>query len=465
MTSDAITADQWRAWDNDHVWHPFTPMEAHRQEQTPIIVEADEFDLIDADGKRYLDGISSLWCNVHGHRVAAIDNAIREQLDRVAHTTLLGLSSAPSAELARALVQIAPDGLDQVFYSDSGATAVEVALKLAYQYHRQKESGPEDRDIFVCVGQAYHGDTIGSVSVGGIDLFHRVYRHMLFPTATIPAPVALRTPTGQSRESWIRHCFAEAERIIREHADRAAGVVIEPLVQGAAGILVHPPGFLSHIRRLCTEYQIPLIADEVAVGFGRTGRMFACDHEDVQPDIMCLAKGITGGYLPLAATLTTNEIASAFLGAPDQGRTFFHGHTYTGNPLACAAALASLKLFEDNSVLDNVRQMETLIARSLQPLHDHPHVAEIRQCGIMVGIELVQDRDSLTPFDATHRLGHQVTLAARERGVIVRPLGDVIVLMPAPAMPLKLVTQLCDVAMESIDAAISQIGETASATR
>lgn len=460
ITGEA-SAEQWRDWDNNHVWHPFTPMEAHRQEQTPIIVEADGFDLIDADGNRYLDGISSLWCNVHGHRVSEIDEAIRQQLDRVAHTTLLGLSSAPSAELAHRLVQISPAGLNQVFYSDSGATAVEVALKLAYQYHHQKSPASEQRDLFLCVGQAYHGDTIGSVSVGGIDLFHRVYRHMLFPTVTVPSPVTLRTPDGQSRESWIQHCFDEVERAIREHAERAVGFVIEPLVQGAAGILVHPPGYLAHVRRLCTEFNIPLIADEVAVGFGRTGRMFACEHEDVQPDIMCLAKGITGGYLPLAATLTTDEIFNAFLGAPDEGRTFFHGHTYTGNPLACAAALASLQLFEDHSVLDNVQEMEALLADKLQTLADHPHVAEIRQCGIMVGIELVQDRSTMQAFDTKHRLGHQVTLAARELGVVVRPLGDVIVLMPAPAMPLELVSRLCDVTLQSIDVAISRMDSAA----
>jgi adenosylmethionine-8-amino-7-oxononanoate aminotransferase len=459
MNSASTTSDHLREWDNSHVWHPFTPMAAHRNEETPIIVEGDGFDLIDADGRRYLDGISSLWCNVHGHRVPAIDDAIRQQLDKVAHTTLLGLASGPSIELAHELVRITPDGLTQVFYSDSGATAVEVALKLAYQYHQQKSSGSEQRDLFICVGQAYHGDTIGSVSVGGIELFHRVYRHMLFPTATVPSPVATRIPEGHDQASWLKHCFDEVERVIREYSERAAGFVIEPLVQGAAGILVHPPGYLAHVRELCTKYSIPLIADEVAVGFGRTGKMFACEHEDVRPDIMCLAKGITGGYLPLAATMATDEIYEAFLGAPHEGRTFFHGHTYTGNPLGCAAALASLRLFEENSVMVNVAQMESLIERKLQKLTDHPHVAEVRQRGIMVGIDLVANKSTLTEFDTELRLGHQVTLAARERGVILRPLGDVIVLMPAPAMPLDKVAHLCDVALESIDAAIEALNQ------
>lgn len=457
MTSDAANQEQLRKWDNRHVWHPFTPMSAHRNEDTPIIVEADGFELIDVNGRRYLDGISSLWCNIHGHRVPAIDDAIRRQLDKVAHTTLLGLASGPSIELAERLVQITPAGLNQVFYSDSGATAVEVALKLAYQYQQQKTPEPEPRDQFICVGQAYHGDTIGSVSVGGIDLFHRTYRHMLFPTVTVPSPVALRIPAGHDQASWLQQCHDEVERVMREHSHRAVAFVIEPLVQGAAGILVHPPGYLAHVQRLCRKYSVPLIADEVAVGFGRTGRMFACEHEEVRPDIMCLAKGITGGYLPLAATMATDEIYGAFLGAPHEGRTFFHGHTYTGNPLGCAAAMASLQLFEQNDVMGNVRQLEDLLAEKLQPLTDHPHIAEVRQRGIMVGIELVADRETLLPFDAEHRLGHQVTLAARERGVILRPLGDVIALMPAPAMPLKSAERLCDVALESIEAALDSV--------
>lgn len=455
MTTGTANFNDLRTWDNNYVWHPFTPMTAHRVEQAPIITAGEGFELIDVDGRRYLDGISSLWCNIHGHRVPAIDQAVRDQLERVAHTTLLGLGSVPSIELARRLVETTPQGLNQVFYSDSGATAVEVALKLAYQYHQQKAAGSERRDTFICVGQAYHGDTIGTVSVGGIDLFHHVYRHLLFPTVTVTSPVALRIPAGYDRESWLQHCFDEVERVLREQASRAAAFVIEPLVQGAAGILVHPPGYLAHVRRLCTKYGVPLIADEVAVGFGRTGRMFACEHEDVRPDILCLAKGITGGYLPLAATLTTEEIFEAFLGAPHEGRTFFHGHTYTGNPLGCVAALASLELFEQNKVLGNVQRLQGVLEEQLQCLANHPHVAEVRQRGIMVGIELVADRESLTPFAAELRLGHRVTLEARERGVILRPLGDVIVLMPAPAMPPASVERLCVVAVESINAAIA----------
>lgn len=441
-----------RDWDNQFVWHPFTPMLAYRDEGAPIIEAADGFFLIDVEGRKYLDGISSLWCNVHGHRVPEIDRAIREQLDRVAHTTLLGLSSVPSIELASELVARAPRGLTKVFYSDSGATAVEVALKIAYQYQAQKagaDAGPR-RDRFLCLGNAYHGDTIGTVSVGGIPLFHGTYRDLLFETVTVPSPVTFRTPSGFTSAAYLDHCFAELERLIVENRDRAVGFIMEPLVQGAAGILVHPPGYLARVRRLTREHGILLIADEVAVGFGKTGTLFACEQEDVSPDLLCLAKGLTGGYLPLAATLATDEIYDAFLAPPHEGKAFFHGHTFTGNALACAAALASLRLFDKNRVLENVGANARRIAERLSAVADSPFVGEIRQKGAMIGIELVQDRATTAPFPAARRMGHQVTLAARKRGVILRPLGDVVVLMPAPAMPSELVDRLCDVAIESI---------------
>lgn len=440
-----------RHWDNEHVWHPFAPMQAFREEGAPIITSGDKFELIDSNGNRYLDGISSLWCNVHGHRVPRIDEAIRAQLDRISHSTLLGLSNEPSIELAKQLVDRTPAGLNKVFYSDSGATSVEIAVKLAYQFHRQNGSSPDKRDIFVSVSNAYHGDTIGSVSVGAIDLFHRVYGGLLFETISVPCPLAFRVPTGFEAETYLAYCFDELERTIVENSERIAGFIIEPLVQGAAGILVHPRGYLKQVRELTAAHGIPLIVDEVAVGFGRTGTMFACEQEDVQPDFLCLAKGITGGYLPLAATLTTDDIYNGFLGEPHEGRTFFHGHTYTGNPLGCAAALASLELFDQNDVMANVQANTELLARRLGELADHPHVGQIRQKGIMVGIELVAERVGQIAFPAEKRIGHHVTLAARQRGVITRPLGDVIVLMPAPAMPAELVERLCDAVFESID--------------
>lgn len=447
------SSKQLRDWDNQHVWHPFAPMQAFREEAPPIIDRGEGFDLIDVDGTRYLDGISSLWCNVHGHCVPEIDRAIVAQLGKVAHSTLLGLSSGPSIELAHQLVQRTPVGLNQVFYSDSGSTAVEAALKMALQYHRQSGDPDGQRTLYATVQGAYHGDTVGSVSVGSIELFHRMYGQLLFPTVSVPAPVTLHRPANHTPASYLAWCDRELERLFSEHGERLAAFIMEPLVQGAAGILVHPPGYLRRVRELTTAHHVPLICDEVAVGFGRTGTLFACEQEGVSPDFLCLAKGLTGGYLPLAATLTTDDIADAFLGEPMEGRTFFHGHTFTGNPLGCAAALASLDLLESRCVLDNVRQNERLIADKLANLTDHPHVAEIRQKGVMIGIELVQDRDGLVPFSAARRTGHLVTLAARKRGVILRPLGDTIVLMPAPAMPAELVERLCDVAIESINEA------------
>lgn len=432
------------------VWHPFSPMTAYIEERPPVIVAGEGFFLIDSDGRRYLDGVSSLWCNVHGHRVPELDQAVREQLDRIAHSTLLGLGGEASIELARELIAVAPKNLTKVFYSDNGATAVEAALKMAFQYHRQRAGGSEKRDLFVALGGAYHGDTLGAVSVGGVQRFHDVYDPLLFRTLRVPAPVAYRVPPAFTPESYMAHCFAEVERVLTEHGDRVAAFVIEPLVQGAAGILVHPPGYLRHVRDITQRHGILLIADEVAVGFGRTGTLFACEQEDVEPDFLCLAKGLTGGYLPLAATLTSDDIFSEFLGDPIEGRTFYHGHTYTGNALGSAVARASLGLFQEHDLLANVARLSSLLAERLAAVRDWPHIGEIRQKGIMVGIELVQKKDSQTPYPAAERHGHQVTLAARRRGIILRPLGDVVVLMPAPAMPEEILGALIDGALASI---------------
>ena len=425
-------------------------MTAHRREGVPEIVSANGFELIDASGTKYLDGISSLWCNLHGHRVSEIDEAIKRQLDRVAHSTLLGLETDVSNDFARRIVDVTPVGLNHVFFSDSGSTAVEAALKIAWQYHRQKPNPEPSRDLFVTVDNAYHGDTVGSVSVGAIDLFHAVYGPLLFKSLAVPSPARTCWSDQPNRSGDACDPLVELERTFREYGERMAAFVIEPLVQGAAGILVHPAGYLRRVRELTSEYGVPLIADEVAVGFCRTGTLFACEQEKVVPDILCLAKAITGGYLPLAATLTTSEIYDAFLGEPHEGRTFFHGHTYTGNPLACAAAIASLDLIADNDVVKRSNEVAGVLERSLSHLSGHRNVGQIRQKGTMVGIELVDSISPMTAFDPVDRVGHQVTLAARRRGVVIRPLGDVVVLMPAPSMPTGLVSRLCAVAVDSI---------------
>jgi adenosylmethionine---8-amino-7-oxononanoate aminotransferase len=415
-----------------HVWHPFTQMRGLEGEAVPVIESGEREWLVDTEGRRYIDGISSLWCNVHGHRHPRIDLAVREQLDRVAHTTMLGLSHPAAESLARRLVEIAPGGLTRVFYSDSGSTAVEVALKMAFQYWQQAADRRPSRTSFVCLENAYHGDTMGSVSVGGIDLFHSMYEPLLFDSHRVPA--------GDS---------AALESILDARAGEIAAVVLEPLVQGAAGMLIQPPGYLRAVRDLCDRHDVFLICDEVATGFGRTGTMFACEQEAVAPDLLCLAKGLTGGYMPLAATLATDRIHAGFLGEYDEFRTFFHGHTYTGNPLACAAALATLDVFEEERTLERLAPKTALFGQLLRDLVEPlPHVAEVRRIGFMCGIELV-DLDG-RPYDPALRMGHRVTLAARARGAIVRPLGDVVVMMPPLSITADVLEELVEITADAI---------------
>lgn len=441
--NNATQTPVWRMYDKSFVWHPFTAMLEYCDEEAPVIERGEGFYLFDTDGNRYIDGHSSLWCNIHGHRVAEIDEAIRDQLDQIGHSTLLGLANVPSIELARELVARAPSGLTKVFYSDSGASAVEAALKIVYQYHRQKDS-PEHRELFVSLAGGYHGDTIGAVAVGGVPLFHAAYESLLFKTLKVPAPGAYRIPEGYTPESYRDHCETELRRTLAENCQRIAGFVIEPLVQGAAGLLVHPRGYLKQVRELTREYGIPLIADEVAVAFGRTGTLFACEQEEVAPDVLCIAKGLTGGYLPVAATLCTQEIFDAFVAPPTHGKTFYHGHTYTGNPLGCAAGLASLRLLEWNDVLKNVRHNAMWLQERLEAWKAIEFVGDIRQCGIIAGIELVRNRRTREPFPAEWRIGQRITRAAQKRGLITRSLGDILILMPAPAMPLEILANLCD---------------------
>ncbi len=427
------TTAELRALDKRHVWHPFTHHRLWDADDPLVIVAAEGMHLIDSDGNRYLDGVSSLWCNVHGHRVPEIDAAVRRQLDKVAHTTMLGLVSEPATLLAERLMKLVPPGLTKVFYSDAGATATEVAFKLAAQYWHNVGRG--EKNEFVGFAEAYHGDTFGAMSVGRTAAFHRPYFPMLFKAHFAPTPFPYRSDTPDDPAAVKERCLAELDRILTAQGERIAAVCIEPLVQGAAGMIVHPDGFLRDVRALCDRHDVLLIADEVAVGFGRTGRMFACEHEGVSPDLMCVAKGLTGGYLPLAATFATQKIYDAFLGDPWEGRTFYHGHTYTGNPLACAAALASLDLFERHDLLADVRRKAAVLADMLEPLKALPHVGDVRQKGLMVGIELVADKERRTPFDPRRRVGAAVCQRVRAHGVMIRPLADVVVLMPPLAMP------------------------------
>ncbi|MCE5185633.1 MAG: adenosylmethionine--8-amino-7-oxononanoate transaminase [Planctomycetaceae bacterium] len=427
--------------DKQYLWHPFTQMADWLAGEPLIIDSGDGFYLIDTEGRRYIDGVCSLWCNVHGHRVPQIDDAIRAQLDKIAHSTLLGLGQTASIELAEKLIRIAPEGLAKVFYSDSGATAVEIAIKIACQYWRNIGQGTKTK--FIALKEAYHGDTVGAVSVGGMELFHGIFKPLLFETLFAPTPHPYRF-AGTSDEC-LQFSLSAVETLLQLHPDQVAGIIAEPLVQGAAGMIVHPAGFLKGLERLARKYNVLLIADEVATGFGRTGRMFACEHEDVQPDLMCIAKGISGGYLPLAATLATQKLFDAFAVAGDVSKTFYHGHTYTGNALACAAAIASLELFEQNRILESLPAKIQLVKEYFGRFRNLPYVGDVRQCGMMGGIELVLDKQSKSPFPPEWKIGAKVCAAMRSRGAIMRPLEDVIVLMPAVGMDIQTLTALLDI--------------------
>jgi adenosylmethionine-8-amino-7-oxononanoate aminotransferase len=450
MNPSSGETQRLRRADQAHLWHPFTPM-AEWAAADPVVVASGEREfLIDTDGNRYIDGVSSLWCNLHGHRRREIDEAIRRQLDLIAHSTLLGLASPPSIELAERLVAMAPKGLTRVFYSDSGATAVEIALKMAFQYWRQCPRPHPAKTRFVSLMLGYHGDTLGAASVGGIDLFHGLHRPLLFEAIHAPAPYCYRCSLGVRPGDCGMACAARLEEILKTRGHEVAAVILEPLVQGAGGMIVHPAGYLRRVAQACRAHRVLLICDEVATGFGRTGRMFACEHEDVGPDLLCLAKGISGGYLPLAATLATEEIYGAFLGDYAEYRTFFHGHTYTGNALACAAGIASLDIFRHERVLDRVGELAEMLGRCLAPLAEMPHVGQVRQRGLMVGIELVADRRTREPYPAAERRGWKVCLAARRYGVWIRPLGDVVVLMPPYCISEASVARLVEAVQESI---------------
>jgi adenosylmethionine-8-amino-7-oxononanoate aminotransferase len=429
-----------RDWDRDHLWHPFTP-QADWAAADPLVIErAEGVFLFDTEGRCYLDGVSSLWCNVHGHRHPALDAAVRDQLDKVAHTTLLGATHPTAVELARRLVERAPEGLTRVFFSDDGATAVEVALKMAFQFWRQKADPEPRRTKFVALGGAYHGDTLGDVSVGGVERFHAMFGPLLFPALRVPSPHCYRCPLGLSRPSCATACLDEVARVLEAHRGEVAAVVVEPLVQGAAGMIVHPEGYLKGLRALAREHDTLLIADEVAVGFGRTGTLFACEHEGVSPDFLCLAKGLSGGYLPLAATLTTEAVYAAFYGTARDGKTFYHGHTYGGNPLGAAVALATLRVFDEERTLESLPPKTALLARRLTELAALPHVGDVRQRGLIAGVELVADKASKSPYDWADQVGARVCRRARDFGLLIRPLGDVLVIMP----PLSITAEQLD---------------------
>lgn len=429
-------------------WHGFTQM----SEFEPLVIEhAEGCWLTTDDGKRLFDGVSSLWCNIHGHRHPAIDAAVTEQLGRVAHITTLGMSCTTTERLAQLLVEITPGDLSHVFFSSDGSSSVEAAIKMAFQYWQQRADPRPEKTKYLALASAYHGDTTGAVSLGGIKYFHQLFAPILFSPLRGPFACTYRLPDGVAPSAACDHYAAEIEAQLAEHHEELAAVVMEPLVQGAAGMITHPPGLLSAVRELCDRYDVLLVCDEVATGFGRTGRLFACEHEQVTPDILCMGKGLTGGYLPMAATIARPEVYEAFLAPATQSRQFFHGHTYAGNPLAAAAAIASIELIQQEDLIATIDAKSDRLRGRLERLAEHPHVGSIRGRGLMVGIELVQDKTSKTNFDPVEQIGRHVCRRAIEGGVWIRPLGDVIVLMPPLVSTDDELDFLADVVIDSIE--------------
>ncbi|HSB32769.1 MAG TPA: adenosylmethionine--8-amino-7-oxononanoate transaminase [Candidatus Sulfobium mesophilum] len=469
--------------DKKHIWHPFTQMKDWVNEKPIIIAEGRGCHLIDMEGRSYLDGVSSLWVNIHGHRKKEIDEAIKGQIDKISHSTLLGLSNIPAIELAVKLVGMiawsantspppSPPcqggekgevGLSmcgrgdpmwspsfgqaqrpapitasghipsKVFYSDNGSTSVEVALKMAFQYWQHK--GVRAKKSFISLNNAYHGDTLGAVSVGGIDIFHSAFGPLLFKTHKAPSPYCYRCELDMKYPDCGLECLSRMEDTLSRFHTEIAALIIEPLIQAAGGMIVSPPGYLKGARELCAKYEVLFIADEVATGFGRTGRMFACEHEYVVPDIICLSKGITGGYLPLALTVAKEEIYNAFLGEFSELKTFFHGHSYTGNPLGCAAALACLEIFEKEKTLAKLGPKVQILEDWLRGISDMDHVGDVRNKGLMAGVELVRDKKTKEPYPWEEKMGWRICHFVRDKGIIIRPLGNVIVIMPPLSIP------------------------------
>jgi adenosylmethionine---8-amino-7-oxononanoate aminotransferase len=445
----AFSTEQLREWDKRHVWHPFTQMQDWEREEPIIITRGEGSWLIDTDGKRYLDGVASMWTNVHGHCRPELNEALKQQVERLEHSTLLGLASEQSIILARRLAEITPAGLDRFFYSDNGSTAMEVAVKMAFQY--QVHKGRAERKRFITFRHAYHGDTLGAVSVGGIDIYHSTFRPLLFETIQAPSPYCYRCELGcNDPEVCGMKCIDALEALLVQHGATCAGLVIEPLLQGAGGMIVQPPGFLPRVRELCDRYGLLMITDEVATGFGRTGRMFACEHEGVVPDIMALSKGITAGYLPLAATVTSEEVYGAFMGEYAELKTFFHGHTFSGNPLACAVALKSLELFESDHLLELLQPKIDRLKERLTEFARLPHVGDVRQRGLAAGIELVEDKGTKRAYPWELKTGVRVCLEARKQGIFSRPLGNTIVVFP----PLAITPDELELLMDGLELAI-----------
>lgn len=424
MDMEAARRQELLRKDRSYVWHPFTQMKEYAQRDPVLIERAEGVYLYDAEGRRYYDTVSSWWCNLHGHGHPRLKAAIAEQLEQFDHVMFSGLTHAPGIELAEKLVHISPKGLNKVFYSDNGSTAVEVAIKMSFQYWQQMSRVSKTK--FVYLEGSYHGDTLGAVSVGGVPLYHSLFKPLLFHAHCMPAPdirtTRLSGPEGE--QSVAEAALAAVRELFERESHTLAGMIVEPMLMGAGGMIMMPAVYLQGLRELCTAYDVHLIADEVATGFGRTGRMFACEHAGVSPDIMCLSKGLTAGIMPLAATLCRDGIYAAFYDDYAAQKTFFHGHSFTGNPVACAVALASLRLFEEEHTLERAQDTIVALDEAMRGIADLPHVANTRQIGLVAAFDLYEDAERRKPYPSEQRIGARMYEAGFEEGLILRPLGD-----------------------------------------
>ena len=444
----------WMDRDLDVLWHPCTQMKDHERLPVIPIRRGEGVWLEDFDGKRYLDAVSSWWVNVFGHANPRINQRIKDQVDQLEHVILAGFSHAPVIELSERLVKITPPGLDRVFYADNGSSCIEVALKMSYHYWLNR--GQPKKKRFVTLTNSYHGETIAAMSVGDVPLFTETYKALLLDTLKVPSPDCYLRPEGTSWEEHSRTLFAAMEQTLAEHHESVAAVIIEPLIQGAGGMCMYHPVYLRLLREACDRYGVHLIHDEIAVGFGRTGTMFACEQAGIRPDFLCLSKALTGGYLPLAACLTTDQVYQAFYDDYATLRAFLHSHSYTGNPLACAAALATLDIFEQDQVIERNQALAQRMATATAHLADHPHVAEVRQTGMVLAIEMVQDKASRQPYPWQERRGLRVFEHALTRGALLRPLGSVVYFLPPYVITPEQIDFLAEVASEGIDIATRQ---------
>ncbi|MBB6340353.1 adenosylmethionine-8-amino-7-oxononanoate aminotransferase [Pseudomonas fluvialis] len=445
-----LNAD-WMQRDLNVLWHPCTQMKDHETLPLIPIKRGDGVWLEDFEGKRYLDAVSSWWVNVFGHGNPRINQRIRDQLDQLEHVMLAGFTHQPVIELSERLVQITPPGLDRVFYADNGSSGIEVALKMSHHYWLNQDQPQKKR--FITLTNSYHGETVAAMSVGDVALFTATYKALLLDTIKVPSPDCYLRPEGISWEEHSRTMFAAMEQTLAEHAHEVAAVIVEPLIQGAGGMRMYHPVYLTLLREACNRYGVHLIHDEIAVGFGRTGTMFACEQAGITPDFLVLSKALTGGYLPMAAVLTTNEVYQAFYDDYATLRAFLHSHTYTGNPLACAAALATLDIFEQDNVIENNKALAARMASATAHLADHPHVAEVRQTGMALAIEMVQDKPSKTPYAWQERRGLAVYQHALTRSALLRPLGSVVYFLPPYVITPQQIDFLAEVAAEGIDLA------------